>query len=157
MLLNHIFFNRPVLEVASDLLGKFLVRKYPSGALRPFGAAQGKQAQGKIAGVITEVEAYDGPDDKASHASRGMTERNKIMFGPAGYFYVYLVYGTHWMLNIVTGEEGYPAAVLIRGVQYLEVGLPDIEGPGRVTKFLHIDKKLNGRPACRESGLWFED
>ena len=68
--------------------------------------------------MITEVEAYDGPRDKASHASRGLTPRNAPMFGEAGRFYIYFTYGMHWMLNIVTGKRGYPAAVLIRGVQY---------------------------------------
>ena len=142
MTLRREFFERPVLKVAPDLLGKVLVRKY-----------RGKE----IRGMITEVEAYDGPRDKASHASRGMTERNKIMFGEAGRFYVYFTYGMHWMLNVVTGDEGYPAAVLIRGIQSYEVGLRKIDGPGRVTKFLRIDKALNGKLATTKNGLWFED
>jgi DNA-3-methyladenine glycosylase len=71
------------------------------------------------------------------------------MFGPAGRWYVYLCYGLHWMLNIVTGPEGVPAAVLIRGVG-------DLTGPGRVTRGLAIDRGLDGRPATRRSGLWFE-
>ncbi|MDP2703629.1 MAG: DNA-3-methyladenine glycosylase [bacterium] len=149
-ILQREFFERSVLKVAPDLLGKVLVRRY-----------RGKE----IAGMITEVEAYDGPRDKASHASRGITERNKIMFGPAGHFYVYFTYGMHWMLNVVTGKKNYPAAVLIRGVQCLGVRLPNIEneppsiveGPGKLTKFLHIDKTLNGKLACRASGLWIED
>ncbi|MEK7479208.1 MAG: DNA-3-methyladenine glycosylase, partial [Patescibacteria group bacterium] len=150
MILRQSFFRRPVLKVAPELLGKFLVRRY-----------RGRE----IAGMITEVEAYDGPNDFASHASRGMTERNKIMFGEAGYFYVYLCYGMHWMLNIVTGEEGYPAAVLIRGVFILDQGGPStslreyrrVSGPGKVTKFLKIDNKLNGKAAMPENGLWFEN
>ena len=129
------FFNRPVLAAAKSLPGKFLVRKY------------GGQ---EISLMITEVEAYDGPDDKASHASRGRTERNKIMFGPAGYLDVYFTYGMHWMLNIVTGANDYPAAILLRGAG-------DVKGPGRLTKFLHIDRALNGKKANRGSGLWFED
>lgn len=129
------FFNRPTQVVAKDLLGKFIVRKF-----------SGKE----IALMITEVEAYDGPNDKASHAHRGETERNKIMFGPAGNWYVYFTYGVHWMLNISTGPKGYPAAVLIRGTD-------KISGPARLTKFLRIDKKLNNKPAIRSSGLWLED
>ena len=129
------FFNRPTREVAKDLLGKFIVRKY-----------KGKETTL----MITEVEAYDGPNDKASHAHRGQTERNKIMFGPAGRWYVYFTYGVHWMLNISTGPEGYPAAVLIRGTD-------KVVGPARLTKFLQIDKKLNNKPAVRASGLWIED
>lgn len=100
--------------------------------------------------MITENEAYGGHHDKASHASRGRTARNQMMFGPAGFWYVYFVYGNHWMLNIVTGPKDYPAAVLIRGTD-------KIVGPARLTKFLHIDKKLNSQPARRLSGLWIED
>ncbi|MEK7165150.1 MAG: DNA-3-methyladenine glycosylase [Patescibacteria group bacterium] len=129
------FFNRPTQAVAQYLLGKFIVRKY-----------KGKET----ALMITEVEAYDGPNDKASHAHRGETERNKIMFGAAGYWYVYFTYGVHWMLNISTGPKGYPAAVLIRGTD-------KISGPARLTKFLRIDKKLNNKKSVRASGLWIED
>jgi DNA-3-methyladenine glycosylase len=129
------FFNKPTLTVAKNLLGKFLVR----------------QRGGKdISLMITEVEAYDGPNDKASHASCGKTERNKVMFGKAGNWYVYFTYGMHWMLNIVTGSENYPAAVLIRGTD-------KINGPARITKFLKIDKKFNGKIANKKSGLWIED
>jgi DNA-3-methyladenine glycosylase len=135
------FFDRPTLKVAHDLLGKFLVCKF------------GKK---KITLLITEVEAYDGLKDKASHAHRGLTERNKIMFGHAGIFYVYLTYGMHWMLNIVTGHPGYPAAILIRG-GYDLTNKRHVSGPGRLTKYLKINKGLNGRPASTKSGLWFED
>jgi len=121
--------------VAKKLLGKYLVRRL------------GKK---EIALMITEVEAYDGHKDKASHASRGKTKRNYPMFGPAGHFYVYLTYGMHWMLNIVTGEKDYPAAILIRGVG-------NLNGPGKLTKFLKIDKRFNGKKAEKKTGLWFED
>lgn len=100
--------------------------------------------------MITEVEAYDGFKDKASHASRGKTKRNQVMFGEAGCFYIYLTYGIHWMLNVVTGPKDYPAAVLIRGTD--KVG-----GPARLTKFLKIDKILNSKKAELKTGLWFED
>ncbi len=130
------FFNRPTLEVARDLLGKFLVRRFSDGT--------------ETALRITEVEAYDGPDDKASHASKGRTPRTEVMFGEPGHFYVYLCYGLHWMLNIVTGPKDYPAAILIRGV---EGG----NGPARLTKALKIDGSLNTLPAAESSGLWFED
>lgn len=133
--LNQKFFDRPTVTVAKELLGKYLVRK-----------RGGKT----IALMITEVEAYDGPRDKASHASRGMTPRTKIMFGPAGRWFVYFTYGMHWMLNIVTGKSGYPAAVLIRGME-------GVHGPARVTKFLKIDKRINGKSASRKTGLWIED
>lgn len=132
--LTQKFFNRPTLEVAKDLLGKFLVRKV---------------SEKEIALVIVEVEAYDGFKDKSSHASRGKTLRNAVMFGPAGYFYVYFTYGMHWMLNVVTGEKDYPAAILIRGAG-------KISGPARLTKFMKIDKRLNGQKAGKKTGLWFE-
>ena len=129
------FFEQPTLVVAKYLLGKFLVQK---------------TKEGELVSMITEVEAYDGPDDKASHASKGKTTRTKIMFGEAGVWYVYLVYGMHNMLNIVTGPKEYPAAVLIRGLR-------SISGPGRITKALHISRDLNGKRANKKNGLWIED
>lgn len=133
--LGQSFFNRPALKVAEELLGKAIVRRIGSR---------------EIALAITEVEAYDGHHDKASHASRGMTKRNAPMFGEAGVWYVYLVYGMHWMLNIVTGPKEYPAAVLIRGAG-------GFDGPGRVTKALSANKRFNAKPANRAAGLWIED
>ncbi|MFA7681928.1 MAG: DNA-3-methyladenine glycosylase [Candidatus Peribacteraceae bacterium] len=129
------FFERPVLTVAQELLGKHLLKQ---------------TLEGIRGGMITEVEAYDGVQDKACHAHKGLTPRTRVMFGPAGHWYVYLCYGMYWMLNIVTGEEGYPAAVLIRGVG-------DWNGPGKLTRALHIDRKLNGAVATVQSGLWIED
>lgn len=145
-ILKPSFFSRSTLAVAQDLLGKFIVRRYPARSIDTRAGKRGKE----IALMITEVEAYDGFNDKASHASRGKTERNQIMFGPPGYWYVYFTYGMHWMLNIVIGPKDYPAAILIRGID-------KISGPARITKFLHIDKKLNGKMASKKSGLWFED
>jgi DNA-3-methyladenine glycosylase len=133
------FFNRPVLKVAPELLGKYLVRRIGRG-----------QASKTIALPITEVEAYDGPHDKACHASKGRTARTAPMFGPGGRFYVYFCYGIHWMLNIVTGPKGYPAAILIRAAG-------GINGPAKLTKHLQISKSLNKKPADKASGLWFED
>ncbi len=141
-ILGEKFFNRPTLKVAESLLGKYLVRKY-----------RGKT----IAAMIIEVEAYDGPNDKASHASHGKTERTKIMFGPAGHWYVYFTYGMHWIVNIVTGKKDYPAAVLIRAIQTIDVGRRYVGGPARVTKFFKIDKKFNSKAANKKTGLWIED
>ncbi|OGY59155.1 MAG: 3-methyladenine DNA glycosylase [Candidatus Colwellbacteria bacterium RIFCSPHIGHO2_12_FULL_44_17] len=133
--LRKSFFEREAEFVAEKLLGTFLVRRY----------------RGKVTALmITEVEAYNGPFDKASHASRGRTERNKIMFGEAGRWYVYFTYGMYWMLNVVTGPKNYPAAVLVRGTS-------EVIGPGRLTKFLRIDKKFNGTSAVGRGDLWIED
>lgn len=134
-ILAQAFFDRKTVVVARELLGKHLVRRI------------GRQS---VALRITEVEAYVGPYDLACHAAKGRTARTEPMFGPAGTLYVYLVYGMHWMLNVVTEAEGYPAAILIRGTE-------SHGGPGILTKALEINKGLNGRPANRRSGLWFED
>ena len=139
-ILDQRFFNRPTCQVAEELIGKFLVRRIGGKTIRA---------------MITETEAYDGPEDKACHAHRGKTPRNAPMFGSAGHWYVYFVYGIHWMLNIVTGPEEYPAAVLIRAVM-LEDGTK-LEGPAKLTKHLQIDRKLNDSAASNESELWIED
>jgi DNA-3-methyladenine glycosylase len=129
------FFRRDAKVVARALLGKALVR------------SRGKAVSSY---AITETEAYVGPHDLASHAARGRTNRNAPMFGPPGTLYIYRIYGLHWMLNVVTGEVGYPAAVLIRGVE-------TITGPGRLTRDLEITDKLNGQMASRQAGLGFSD
>lgn len=129
------FFIRPTLLVARDLLGKFLVVS-KNGV--------------KTSRMVTEVEAYDGFEDKASHASRGLTKRNAPMFEAGGIWYVYLVYGMYEMLNIVTGPKGYPAALLIRGVE-------GAAGPGKLTKEFHITRAYNGLAATKKNGLWIED
>lgn len=129
-ILKNDFYNRNTKVVAKELLGKFLVNK-------------------KISYMITDVEVYDGFKDLASHASKGKTLRNEIMFQSAGRWYVYFVYGIHYMLNIVTREKGYPAAILIRGVE-------GIRGPGKVTKAYGIDKSFNGKSASKD-GLYIED
>lgn len=128
------FFGKKTLWVARNLLGKHLCRRLKSGKV--------------ISAMITETEAYKGFDDKASHAHKGRTKRTEVMFGEPGTIYVYLIYGMYYCLNLVTEKEGYPAAVLIRGVS-------DINGPGRVCRHFKIDKKLNGRKLGRE--LWIED
>lgn len=128
------FFARSALDVAPDLLGKYVIRRL-----------RGRELMYRI----TETEAYHGHEDKASHASRGMTKRNEVMFGEPGRFYVYLIYGMYDMLNIVTGEDGHPSAVLIRGIE-------GFAGPGKLTKHLHITRALDGSVAEPHTGLWFE-
>lgn len=120
--------------MARELVGKYLVREVDGKIIRQ---------------KITETEAYVGPHDLACHSSRGKTERNKIMFLDAGTIYVYFTYGMHWMLNIVTEEKDFPAAVLIRGLEF-------VSGPARLTKTLQIDKNLNGQRLGKKSGLWIE-
>jgi len=133
--LDEKFFNRDTKAVAKDLLGKFLIRKIGNKV---------------VFAMITETEAYDGLLDKASHAYKGRTERTNVMFGHPGYFYIYLVYGMYYMLNVVTREKEYPAAVLIRGVI-------SHDGPGKVTRFFKIGKVFNDKKVSKETGLWFED
>lgn len=133
--LKNSFFNRKTEVVAKELLGTFLVRKMG-----------GKET----AWMITETEAYIGPQDLASHSSRGRTKRNEPMFAEPGTIYVYFTYGMHWMLNIVTEEKDYPAAVLIRGTD-------QVTGPARLTKALKINKTLNGKKLGKETGLWIEE
>jgi len=139
------FFNRPTIKVAHDLIGCILVRRRHSKTERF---------------IITETEAYDGFRDKASHASRGKTKRNEIMFRSAGHIYVYFTYGMHWMLNIVCGKKNYPAAVLIRGARSVDgkskTGGAILNGPARLTKYLKITGALNGMKLGRASGLWIE-
>lgn len=152
-ILKKQFFGRSTLKVARELLGKFLVVQHVQHPMSD-----------KKTYMITEVEAYDGPHDKASHAHRGKTLRNEPMFGPAGVWYVYFVYGMYNMLNIVTGPKDYPAAVLIRGIDAApskrgepRPNLKFGRGPARLTKFLKIDKKFNNKPATKKTGLWIED
>ena len=121
------FFERHSTEVAPDLLNKLFV-------------------VGNIAGRIAEVEAYSS-DDPASHTFRGRTKRNEVMFGPAGHLYVYFIYGMHYCVNIVTGQEGDGQAVLLRAVIVDGVDPRSTNGPAKLCKHLGIDMALNGARA----------
>lgn len=134
--INKTFFTRDVLELAPALLGMKLICNDQKRGLRSF--------------TITETEAYRGEEDLACHVSKGRTARTEIMYHEGGVLYIYLVYGMHWMLNIVTGRAEMPQAVLVRGVQ-------GISGPGRLTKALGIDKSYNGEDLCRSSRIWIEN
>ena len=144
------FYARPTLSVARDLLGMRLVRL---------------QDGFRLAGIISETEAYVGETDLGCHAKSGRTRRNAVMFGPPGFAYVYFTYGMHWMLNAVTEQAGFPAAVLIRAIQP-EQGLDliairrhgrDTFGPAKLTQALGVDRTLNGADLCSQaSGLWIE-
>lgn len=144
MRLNRKFFNRNTVIIARELLGKYLCRRINSST-----------SSGQVARIIrvkiTETEAYCGSKDLASHASKGLTLRTKLMFGPPGYAYIYMIYGMYYCLNVVTEKEGYPAAVLIRAVD-LENG----RGPGRLCRELKIDRKLNGADLATSKELWIE-
>ena len=130
------FFQRDVLEVAPDLLGKVLVRRFEDG--------------GQVSTAIVEVEAYRGTEDLACHASRGRTNRTEVMFGPGGFVYVYLIYGMYWMLNFVTGTSGIPQAVLIRSTEL-------VKGPGRLTRHFEIGSDFYGECLWKSGRLWLED
>lgn len=129
--LPYAFFHRTCPEVARDLVGKVLV--YQGNTLR-----------------ISETECYCGEADTACHASKGRTKRTEVMYGPAGTVYVYLCYGMHWMLNIVTGEENQPEAVLIRACL-------EANGPGKLTKRLGITGKENRSSVVTSEDLWGGD
>lgn len=145
-ILGPSFFDRPTLAVARDLIGKYLVRKMG-----------GKE----VAFMITETEAYFGFKDQASKARRGKTPGNTPMYMGPGTIYVYFTYGMHWLLNIVTEREEYPAAVLIRGActtyQHSQVCRHVVNGPARLTRALAIDKQLNAKKLGKRAGLWVED
>ena len=134
--LGRDFFERPADTVARDLIGRIIAVKLEDGNVARF--------------CVTETEAYFGENDTASHASRGMTDRNRPMFDKGGTVYIYLCYGIHYMLNIVTGIKGDAQAVLIRGID-------GADGPGRVTKKLGIDISENKSDAVLSDRLWFED
>lgn len=129
------FFNRPTLTVAQELLGKSLFFE-------------------GIEGVITETEAYSGRDDPACHAARGKTPRNAVMFGPAGLSYVYFIYGVYHCLNVVTEEEGFPAAVLIRGIQLPSLSL---DGPGKLCRHLGITRDHSGIDLTTHPSFFISD
>jgi DNA-3-methyladenine glycosylase len=147
------FYEQNTLDVARQLLGKYLVREHSDGL---------------AIGRIVETEAYIGPDDKACHASRGRTPRTEVMFGQAGHAYVYLIYGFHYMLNIVTEAIDLPAAVLVRAVEPSE-GIALMQsrrgtqqlrglasGPGKLCQAFAIDRKLNGGDLCGDV-IYLED
>jgi DNA-3-methyladenine glycosylase len=140
-ILGSEFFRRRTLEVAQELLGCFLVRK------------TGRKT---VHARIVEVEAYVGEDDLACHASKGRTKRTETLYGEPGHAYVYLVYGMYHCLNVVTEESGFPAAVLIRAAEVEDVPFKETNGPGKLCRFLDVDRALNGRDLTRGGKLWIE-
>jgi DNA-3-methyladenine glycosylase len=153
--LSRSFFARHTTDVARDLLGARLVRVEEGGT--------------RVSGRIIETEAYRGEEDQGCHCRAGRTERTEVMYGPPGVAYVYFVYGMHWMLNFVTEQEGFPGAVLIRGLEPDE-GLDRIrerrdgrpreqwtDGPAKLCQALGIDGDFNSQEVCQpESRLFLE-
>ena len=133
--LGKVFYNRDVLVVAPDLVGKILVHETVQGTGRY---------------IINDVEAYRGQEDLACHASKGITPRTSIMYDEGGKLYVYLIYGMYWMLNVVTAGKDNPQAVLLRGAG-------EYKGPGRVTKALGIDKSFYGEDLTISGRIWIEE
>ncbi len=136
MRLGREFFLRDALEVAPELVGKTLVSSLPGAQERRL--------------VITETEVYRGVEDSACHAHRGRTKRTEMLYGPGGAVYVYLCYGIHWLLNVITGPEDFPQGVLIRACE-------GFEGPGKLTKYLGITGAQNGIDICSSPLLRIED
>jgi len=128
--LPRVFYERDTTTVARDLLGKWLVH-VPDGTPR--------------IGRIVEVEAYLGPQDRAAHSSKGVTPRTRVMFGPPGHAYVYLVYGLHCCMNVVTGPVGHGSAVLLRALQPVSGLDGSPRGPGRLCRAMGIDLRCNAR------------
>ena len=135
MKLSQDFYTSEAKWVAQQLIGCSIVRTFSNNEPVRF--------------LITETEAYLGMHDKACHASKGRTARTEVMFCQGGIIYMYLIYGMHWMFNVVTGLNESPQAVLIRGVQ-------GAIGPGRVTRLLHIDKSFNGESLTDSVNIWIE-
>lgn len=133
--LSEDFFLRDVLVVAPEILGKKLVMQ---------------KDHEKMYYTISEVEAYRGDGDMACHASKGKTRRTEVMFRKGGVLYVYLIYGIHWMLNIVTGPGDSAQAILIRG-------LKEVSGPGRLSTLLGIDKSFYGESLSLSKRIWIEE
>ncbi len=139
--INRKFYARDTLAVAKNLLGCFLIRQYRGKIIRA---------------IITETEGYIGEDDLACHASRGRTPRTEVMYGNPGNAYVYMIYGMYHCLNVVTERRNFPAAVLIRAVKIENIDYKKTNGPGKLCKLLHIDRKLNQWDLTKTEKLWIE-
>lgn len=127
--LGRAFYERPAIDVAGDLLGKYLVH-----------VTRGVERVGRI----VEVEAYLGPHDLAAHSAKGLTPRTRVMFGPPGHAYVYLIYGMYHCMNVVTDREGHASAVLLRALEPVENVSGRTQGPGLLCRAMEIDRRLNG-------------
>ena len=131
------FFEQDALSLASQLVGMKICRRLPDGRI--------------LSARITETEVYRGEEDLACHASKGRTKRTEIMYQKGGHAYVYLIYGLHWLFNIVSGHEGMPQAVLIRAME------KPLDGPAKWTKAFEITGKENGLYLPGSDEIWVED
>jgi len=134
--LQRDFYLQDVLDVAPALIGKQIIRTWPSGQQSSY--------------IISETEAYNGIHDKACHAHKGRTPRTDIMFREGGKVYMYLIYGMYWMFNIVSGPDALPQAVLIRGIKGLN-------GPGRLAREMQLDKSFYGEDLLVSERIWIVD
>ncbi len=143
--LEEEFYFQPALEMAKSLLGKYIVRKI------------NKKKQ--IAGKIIETEAYIGPQDKAAHSYKGkITPRNQVEYLKGGHIYIYLVYGMYWQFNIVAGKEKEPECVLIRAIEpEKKEDIYQTNGPGKVCRYLGLDKSFYGENLVRSQKIWLEN
>lgn len=123
------FYDRDTILVAKELLGKHFIH-----------VSDGVERIGKI----VETEAYLGPHDLAAHSARGLTARNRVMFGPPGYAYVYFIYGMYFCMNVVTEREGHASAVLLRALEPVQGIESRTQGPGLLCRAMQIDRRLNG-------------
>lgn len=135
MRLDEKFFHRDCLDVAPDLVGKLIVRKINDDIIKV---------------RITETEAYRGEEDKGCHASRGRTPRTELLYRESGIIYVYLCYGMHWLMNVITGEKDMPQGVLFRAGE-------KFNGPAKLTKRLSINGGFNGKSITENEEIWIED
>ena len=157
MRLKREFFIQPTLKVAQELLGKYIVRRINRKTL----AGRPRRRASTLRGRIVETEAYIGPKDKASHSFGGkVTSRNKIEYLKGGYCYIYLVYGMYWQFNVTTEKKNKPECVLIRALEPVN-GLLELKnltnGPGKLCRWLKLDKSFYGEDLTQSRRLWLED
>lgn len=134
--LNKNFFDRDCLEVAPQLVGKILAHRLSDGTV--------------IRVRITETEAYRGEEDKGCHASKGRTKRTELLYGESGVIYIYLCYGMHWLINVITGGKDNPQGVLFRAGE-------SCNGPAKLTKYLSLNGDCNGKLLYNNNEIWIED
>lgn len=130
------FFHRDALDVAPELVGKILVHRLADGT--------------ELRERIAETEVYRGEEDKGCHAAKGRTKRTELLYGGSGVIYVYLCYGMHWLMNVITGEKEQPQGILLRAGERFD-------GPAKLTKNMKIDGSFNGKDLRGNKEIWFED